>query len=186
MAERAARLQLRLPAAEVDPGRHSLTNCLPPDNYCLVADKAISNGHDTVGAWTKRCYLAARAAMEGLLRQHGIGATQWYVLHQLVNAGPTRQRELQRILQVERATLSAVVGTLVRKQLVEQVPDADDHRQKLLRIAPAGETLWRELPDLAHIHSVAFGGIEAADIDVAVRVLRTATEQLESFLREGR
>lgn len=135
--------------------------------------------HDTVGAWAKRCYLAARAAMEDLLRPYDLGATQWYVLYQLVHAGPTRQRELQRILQVERATLSAVVVTLARKQLVEQIPDSVDHRQKLLRLTAMGEALWRKLPDLTRLHSVAFGGIDADDIEVAIRVLRTATERLE-------
>jgi DNA-binding MarR family transcriptional regulator len=139
---------------------------------------------DTVGAWTKRCYLAARAAMEDLLRPHELGATQWYVLYQLVHAGPTRQRELQRILQVERATLSAVVVTLVRKQLVEQIPDSVDQRQKLLRLTATGEALWHKLPDLAHIHSVAFGGMNPDDIEVAIRVLRTATERLERFSQE--
>lgn len=135
--------------------------------------------HDTVGAWAKRCYLAARAAMEDLLRPYDLGATQWYVLYQLVHAGPTRQRELQRILQVERATLSAVVVSLARKQLVEQIPDSVDHRQKLLRLTAMGEALWRKLPDLTRLHSVAFGGIDADDIEVAIRVLRTATERLE-------
>jgi len=150
-------------------------------HYCLVPDNIRSAQHDTVGAWTKRCYLAARSTMEDWLRPYDLGATQWYVLYHLVHAGPTRQRELQRILQVERATLSAVVVTLVRKQLVEQIPDSVDQRQKLLRLTAIGEALWRDLPDLNRIHAVAFGGIDAADIEVAIRVLRAATERLEQF-----
>ncbi|MBX7448916.1 MarR family transcriptional regulator [Mycolicibacterium sp. 3033] len=122
--------------------------------------------------------------MEDVLRPHGLGATQWYVLYQLVHAGPTRQRELQRILQVERATLSSVVVTLVRKQLVEQIPDGVDQRQKMLRLTAIGESLWRELPDLTRIHAVAFDGVDAADIDATIRVLRTATERLEQFSQE--
>lgn len=147
-----------------------------------MADKTLAGPHETIGAWTKRCYLAARAAMEDALRPHDLGATQWYVLYQLVNSGPTRQRDLQRILQVERATLSAVVITLVRKQLVEQIPDSRDLRQKLLRITEFGEALWRELPDLTEIHSVAFDGLDADDIEAAIRVLRVATERLERHL----
>ncbi|MGV0660894.1 MarR family winged helix-turn-helix transcriptional regulator [Mycolicibacterium elephantis] len=150
-----------------------------------MADKMASVQHDTIGAWTKRCYLAARAVMDDALRPYDLGATQWYVLYQLVNAGPTRQRDLQRILQVERATLSSVVITMVRKQLVEQIPDSIDQRQKLLRITKIGEALWGELPDLTHIHSVAFDGIDADDIETAIRVLRTATERLEQHLGKG-
>lgn len=116
--------------------------------------------------------------MEDALRVHGLGATQWYVLHQLATVGPTKQRDLVEKLQVERATLSAVVGTLVAKNLVEQVQDTVDLRQKSLRFTPAGEKLWAELPDLSFIQQAAFGGVSEADAAIVVRVLRTATERL--------
>ena len=135
--------------------------------------------HDSVGAWTKRCYLAGRNAMEAALRPHGLGATQWYVLHHLADQGPTMQRDLLRRLEVERATLSVIVGTLVRKGLVEQVPDPTHQRQKRLRMTAAGAALWGELPDLDSMHEVAFGGIDAAAIATAISVLRTATAALE-------
>ncbi len=144
----------------------------------------MSSSKDEVGAWAKRCYFAGRAAMEVLLRPYDLGSTQWYVLHQLANDGPMMQRDLLRMLQIERATLSVVVGTLARKGLIEQVPDRTDQRQKLLRMTPAGTKLWDELPDLALIHKVAFDGIDPADIAVAVRVLRTATERLDNLLRK--
>jgi DNA-binding MarR family transcriptional regulator len=82
------------------------------------------------------------------------------------------------MLQVERATLSAIVATMVRKGLVEQVPDRHDQRQKLLRMTKAGMKLWNRLPDLGFIHEVAFDGIDDAEIAIAVKVLRTATERL--------
>jgi DNA-binding MarR family transcriptional regulator len=34
------------------------------------------------------------------------------------------QRDLVRLLQIERATLSGIVATLVRKGLIEQMPDS--------------------------------------------------------------
>lgn len=143
--------------------------------------------HDqaSVGAWAKRCYLAGRAAMEAVLRQYDLGATQWYVLYQLAQKGPTMQRDLLRVLQVERATLSAIVTTLVRKGMVEQVPDQVDQRQKLIRMTAAGSKLWDELPDLTIIHKVAFDGIGDESIATTVSVLRAATERLESFSWKG-
>lgn len=123
--------------------------------------------------------------MEDALRVHGLGATQWYVLHQLATVGPTKQRDLVKKLQVERATLSAVVGTLAAKNLVEQVQDTVDLRQKLLRLTPVGETLWGELPDLGFIREAAFGGVSEADAAIVVRVLRTATERLAQLSEGG-
>jgi DNA-binding MarR family transcriptional regulator len=123
--------------------------------------------------------------MEAVLRPYDLGATQWYVLYQLAHDGPTMQRDLLRMLQVERATLSVVVGTLVRKGLVEQVPDRVDQRQKLLRLTAAGAKLWRELPDLTLIHKAAFDGIDDAAIATAVSVLQIATERLDTLSRKG-
>ncbi len=137
--------------------------------------------HGSVGAWAKRCYLAGRAAMEAMLRPYDLGATQWYVLYHLAHDGPIMQRDLVRILQVERATLSTIIGVLVRKGLVEQVPDNVDQRQKLLRMTTAGVTLWDELPDLAIIHNIAFEGMDNDAIAAAVEVLKTATARLEQL-----
>lgn len=136
-----------------------------------------------VAVWAKRCYLAGRSAMEATLRPYDLGATQWYVLHHLAE-GPTMQRELLRMLQVERATLSGIVATLVRKGLVERVGGQADQRQNLLRMTPAGKKLWAGLPDLTFLRTVAFKGIDRAQIAAAVDVLKTATERLEDLTKK--
>lgn len=137
--------------------------------------------YGSVGAWAKRCYLAGRAAMEAMLRPYDLGATQWYVLYHLAHDGPTMQRDLVKALQVERATLSAIISVLVRKGFVEQVPDHVDQRQKLLRMTATGAKLWGELPDLEVIHNIAFDGIDDTAVATAVEVLKTATERLEEL-----
>jgi MarR family transcriptional regulator, lower aerobic nicotinate degradation pathway regulator len=144
-----------------------------------------NNSLPSVGTWAKRCYFAGRAVMETALRPHGLGVTQWYVLYQLAHDGPTMQRELLRVLEVERATLSIIVGALVRKGLIEQVQDHVDQRQKLLRMTTQGENLWAKLPELSFIQRAAFEGIDDARIAIAVDVLRTATERLDNLSRKG-
>lgn len=121
--------------------------------------------------------------MEDALRPHGLGSTQWYVLHHLAQVGPTMQRELVHLFEIERATVSIVIGTLVQKGLVEQIPDATDQRQKLLRLTAAGKALWDDLPDLGFIHESAFSGFSEDDIKTTVRVLKAATERLNQRLK---
>ena len=135
--------------------------------------------------WAKRCYLAGRTAMEAALRPYDLGATQWYVLYQLAEEGPTMQRDLLDLLQIERATLSVVVTSLVRKGLIEQVADHADQRQKRLRMTEAGMALWNDLPDLRFIHTAAFDGIDDAELAIAVKVLRIATERLDQLNGKG-
>lgn len=142
--------------------------------------------HGSVGSWAKRYFLASRAAMEAILRPHGLGSTQWYVLWQLANHGPTPQRGFLSALQVEKPTLSEVVGALVRKGLVEQRADPSDGRQRLLEITPVGLKLWRELPDpIELILGIAFEGEDEEDLATVVRVLRAATQRLDQRLSEG-
>ncbi len=148
-----------------------------------MTSKIIEDHHGAVGAWAKRCYFAGRAAIEAMLRPFDLGSTQWYILHQLVHNGPTMQRDLVRLLQIERSTLTVIVGALVRKGLIEQIADEADQRRKLLRVTPAGSGLWEKLPELSTIiHQTAFGGIDSADMEAAVRVLRLATERLDAFI----
>jgi DNA-binding MarR family transcriptional regulator len=135
--------------------------------------------HEGVGAWAKRYYFTNREALESALRPFGLGSTQWYVLYQLANDGPTMQRDLGQILHLERATLSGVVATLVRKGFVDQVEGVGDRRQRMLKLTPAGTKLWSKLPDpIAEIRAIAFGPTSDADTATAIRVLEEATKRL--------
>jgi DNA-binding MarR family transcriptional regulator len=139
--------------------------------------------HESVGAWAKRYYFANRAVIESVLRPYDLGSTQWYVLYQLANDGPTMQRDLGRMLHLERATLSAVVASLVRKGFVDQMPDSADQRQRLLRVTASGMKLWQDLPDpLAVIQKLAYEGTDGAELATAVRVLQAATQRLNDHM----
>ena len=140
---------------------------------------------DSVGAWAKKYYLTSRTLIESVLRDYDLGPTQWYVLYHLVHDGPTMQRDLSLLLRIERATLSGVVTTLVRKGFVLQTPDAVDQRQRVLSITAAGRKLWDELPDpIAVAHAIAFAGADLDDLAITRRVLRTATQRLAEHMAE--
>lgn len=142
--------------------------------------------YGSAGGWAKRYYLASRSLMEAILRPYDLGNTQWYVLWQLANNGPTVQRYFLEMLQVEKPTLSEVVSALVRKGFVEQTQDPDDKRQRMLRITPAGLKLWQELPDpIDLILQIAFEGIEEEELATVARVLQTATHRLNQHIAEG-
>ena len=82
----------------------------------------MTNQHETVGAWAKRYHTASRVLIESVLRPYDLGSTQWYVLHQLAHHGPMMQRDMGHALHIERATLSGIVATLVRKGLLINDP----------------------------------------------------------------
>ena len=148
--------------------------------------KRENSRHDSVGGWAKRLYFASRAVMDSILRPYDLGSTQWYVLHQLAEEGPTMQRDLVRMLHIERATLSGIVAALVRKGLVDQTPDSDDQRQRVLNITRAGRKLWKDLPDpIEIILAVAFNDADPAELAIARRVLQAATQRLNDYISGG-
>ena len=96
------------------------------------------------------------------------------------------QRDLVRMLQIERATLSGIVTTLVRKGLVDQTPDSEDQRQRMLRITRSGTRLSKKLPDPTNlILAVAFDGTDPAELSIARRVLQAATQRLNEHISGG-
>ncbi|WBU38798.1 MarR family winged helix-turn-helix transcriptional regulator [Homoserinibacter sp. YIM 151385] len=151
-----------------------------------MPNKQADPNHESAGAWAKKYHLATRQVMESVLRPHDLGPTQWYVLYQLALVGATPQRELVRILEVERATLSGVVAALTRKGLVEQRPDPSDARQRVLHLTSQGRVLWGELPDpIELILRTAFAEVSDADLATTTRVLRTGTARLHELLTKG-
>lgn len=142
--------------------------------------------HESAGAWAKKYHFASRAVMESVLRPFDLGPTQWYVLYALATTGPTAQRDLVRLLQVERATLSGVVAALARKNLTKQSPDSRDQRQKVLTLTDSGRALWDQLPDpIELILRTAFDGVSESDLETTARVLRLGTARLTDLLIEG-
>ena len=63
-----------------------------------MANEIEDQAQGSVGAWAKRYYFAVRATMESILRPYDLGSTQYYVLYQLANDGPTMATAV-RVLQ---------------------------------------------------------------------------------------
>lgn len=149
-----------------------------------MADES-DDQRDSLGGSAKHLYLASRTLMDAVLRDYDLGPTQWYALWQLVTVGPTRQRELGTLLRIERATLSGIVATLVRKGLVEQTADAADQRQRLVRITDAGRALWATLPNPAALaNEIAFADADPAEVEIARRILDRGTQRLLDHVSE--
>ena len=153
-----------------------------PDSICQVPSILNPDDLDAAGVWAKRYFLASRAVAEAALRPYDLGNTQYYVLTRLAADGPLPQREVTRELDIERATLSAVISALVRKGLIEQTPDPRDQRQKLLNITPTGRALWQSIDDpIGIIASVAFEGVARSELATMNRILAEATRRLTDY-----
>ncbi len=108
---------------------------------------AQSRHPDRVAYRVKRLFLLASHALDELLKPYGVGRGQWQVLSRLDAAQGRPQRELQTMLHVEPATLSAIVDSLVCKGWVERAENPADKRGRILHLSAKGAELVSSIPD---------------------------------------
>jgi DNA-binding MarR family transcriptional regulator len=138
------------------------------------------NYMDNLGYWVKQYARLANRTVDAELKPYGIGRTQWYILHHIYHTEQLTQRSLQSLLQVESATLTSLIGGLVRKGLISQRSDPQDKRGKIVILTKEGLELWQKLPDPIEIaRAKALQSIAQADIEKARSVLEQAVHNLE-------
>ncbi len=124
--------------------------------------------------------------MDSVLRTYDLGSTVVCALSAGQRGTDDAARSGAHAPDREGATLSGIVATLVRKRLVDQTPDSEDQRQRMLRITRSGKKLWKELPDPCDlILAVAFDGADPAELATARRVLQAASQRLNQHISEG-
>lgn len=133
-----------------------------------------------LGYWIKRYSLLVNREMDATLKLYGIGRTQWYILFHIHKEGAIAQRKLQNILQIKSATLTALITSLVKKDLVTQSLDVTDKRGKTVYLTPNGSQLWKTLPDpISAVRSRAHKGISNEELERTRLVIERAVNNLE-------
>lgn len=119
----------------------------------------------------KRLYLLINQRIDDALKPYGLGRSQWQALCRVRCKGTLTQKDLQQAMQVESATLTAIVDVLVAKGWLERLESAEDKRVRILRLTDEGRARLESVsdpyelvegrmlhgvsgPDRAHIESV--------------------------------
>jgi DNA-binding MarR family transcriptional regulator len=133
-----------------------------------------------LGHSIKLLYHAMDRYFNAFLQPYGIARSQWYMLHAISHTTGLTQKELQAIMQVESATLTTAIDTLVKKGWVERTQSTADRRLKELRLTAAGQKLWQSLPDpILAIRSRLLQGITAKEEETARKILDKTIKNLE-------
>lgn len=116
-----------------------------------AASRATDRPGDTspfaLGLLLRRAHWHAAAVMSEALRPLGIELRHFAVLIDLVNRGPTEQRDLVEATGSDKAGIMRVVDDLERKGLAVRKSVPGDRRVRAVEITPKG----LELFDAAHM-----------------------------------
>jgi DNA-binding MarR family transcriptional regulator len=127
----------------------------------------------------KRLYLLQAQAINDELKPYGLARSQWQVLSDVRRAGSMTQKELQGLLQVEPATLTCIVDTLVAKGWLERLGHETDKRVKVVRFTAEGEKRWESIPDVVDIVERRMAeGVSERDLRALDRVVERMTDNL--------
>jgi DNA-binding MarR family transcriptional regulator len=147
----------------------------PGKPRAAIDDNAVANGREPYWDLIELLFFAYRDFVgdpDQVLDRIGFGRAHHRVLH-FVNRNPgMKVAELLDVLKITKQSLGRVLKQLIDEGYVVQKEGADDRRQRLLYVSPAGEALAMKLAGLqtARIGRV-IDEIGPAGRDVARRFL---------------
>jgi MarR family 2-MHQ and catechol resistance regulon transcriptional repressor len=121
---------------------------------------------------------SVRARLEPHITRHGVTTTQFGVLEALHHVGPMNHRNLGSKLLVSKGNVTVVVDNLERRGLVKRVADAQDRRQTIVHLTPAGRRLIRRMfPQQASAIVKEFSVLTVAELTTLARLCRRLGRQ---------
>lgn len=130
----------------------------------------------------KRFHNEMEKALNRLLKPYGLSYGQWYVLLIIHRNGKISQRDLQQIMEIESATVTRIIDSLIRKGWLTREEKPEDRRIKELELTADGKQRWLKLPDLIPAgKSVMYDGMDESEIGVTLEVLRKITERFQDI-----
>lgn len=115
------------------------------------------------------------------LKHTGLTQARWSTLLLLSRAGGrVTQRELAELAAIEGPTLVRLLDALESQGLVERLPVADDRRAKHIRLTPSAKSLLEDINRIAaDLRQEVLEGVQPADLETCLRVMRQIRERLE-------
>lgn len=77
--------------------------------------------------------------------RHDLSRDEWRLIAGLAELGSTKTTELMAYSTLQKMPASRAAARLLQRGLIERQPDADDRRNHVLRLKPAGAALVRKI-----------------------------------------
>ncbi len=90
------------------------------------------------------------------------------------------QRDLENVLKLRRATVSGVLGTMEKNNLIKRVVDENDTRtKKIILNSEVEKFLKNHLKEIMKWEKKLIKGINEEDLDVFLKVIKQMKENIE-------
>jgi len=130
-------------------------------------------------------YPPAGSAVRAYLRQRykdcslNVTTEMMQVMHYLWRHDGVNQQEIANAVNRDKASLTAMLDNLVRRELVERRADHQDRRNKLIVLTAKGRALEQQvLPLMQQMYEVASRGLSEDGLRASLAVLTQITQNL--------
>lgn len=90
------------------------------------------------------------------------------------------QQELANMSVKDKSSMTYLINTLIKKQLVKRVEDKNDRRNKLIFLTAKGKTLQKKIhPLLIECYKKAAVGLNSVEIKNSISLVKTMNENLK-------
>ncbi|XLS28633.1 MarR family winged helix-turn-helix transcriptional regulator [Flavobacteriaceae bacterium M23B6Z8] len=109
-------------------------------------------------------------------------AHQWLLLKKLDEFGEQPQQNLAFITDRDKTSLTRLINTVERKNLVQRIPSKQDRRVNNIRITPEGvEVFMKALPIIQQLVKEMEEGIDPVALNKTINTLKRVRYNLEKL-----
>ncbi len=128
----------------------------------------------------KRLYILMNYHIDEELKSYGLARSQFQVLRFIHKKTQLSQKDLQKAMQIEPATLTGIIGTLERKGLVKRAVNKTDKRSNILQLTSKGKRLRESIPSInSIIERKMFRDITETDRKQMLKLIGIIIQNLE-------
>ncbi|NER14834.1 MarR family transcriptional regulator [Leptobacterium flavescens] len=110
---------------------------------------------------------------------------QWLLLKKLNDKDGQPQNDLAFITDRDKTSLTRLINTMERKELVKRVPDATDRRINLVYLTQKGrEILEKSIPIMKELIGQMQNGLSTEELENTITALKKVKANLENIPQE--
>ena len=121
--------------------------------------------------------------IEEIKKNKVITPTQMYIISYILKSpeGEVEQKDLEKVLNLRRATVSGVLHTMEKNDLIVRITNELDTRKKKIRLNPKAEEIFCEnRKNFEKLEKIVRKDIEEEDLEVFFRVVEKMKQNIKS------
>jgi DNA-binding MarR family transcriptional regulator len=122
---------------------------------------------------------------EKILKEQDISFINWIMLAYIERRGPQKATDLSRRLGLTKSTITHMVDTMEKKDMVKREYDPNDRRTISIYLSNKGKNMFLKQEKFNKILNSVYKNYDTAHIKIFTNMIQLLTDTIHSFRVEG-